>query len=579
MKRYLSLTYCFINDNINKVLKIKIKGLYMALKLILTLIGGFGLFMYGMKAFSDGLQNTAQNTIKDILFKITKNKILGISFGFLLTALVQSSSAVTVMTVSFVNANIMNLAQAVNVILGANIGTTVTGWIISLNINVLALPAIGIGTLLVLFAKRKAMHIGYVIMGFGMLFYGLFIMREAFMEVRSSESFRNIFLMVNAEGYLGRLTCILIGAGVTAIIQSSSATLGVTISLASAGLIDYPTAVAFILGENIGTTITANLATIGASTNSKRASLIHFMFNFIGVTYMYFLFPYYIKFVDVIIKSDVNLVVDGIHMNVSYHIAAAHTIFNVFNVILFFFFTKQLAKLSCLIYKNKEEEKHVSVLSDKLLNMPVSAEIEVKKEVIYMADISCKMINRIKHLFETPNDRILEKIKNHEKMLDNMDRNIHGFLLKLIGRNTQNMTDDLTNLISVSTYYENLGDNLKDIGIAVIKCHEKKSHFHTIQKNDILEMLTQMEKYIKHTEKIFDPSYNISKEKIYFESKKYYVEVKEFYYEIRQRHFKEVEGMDMPPLNAHLYGDVLVYFNRSLTNIKNIIEVWTGKDN
>lgn len=553
----------------------------MVTKLVLQLLGGFGLFMFGMKTFSEGLQNTAESRLKDMLLKLTKNRFLGVGFGFLVTAIVQSSSAVTVMTVSFVNAGLMNLTQAINVILGANIGTTVTGWIISLNINVLALPAIGIGSILIVFlsSNKKALNIGMVIMGFGLLFYGLIVMRDAFSSVKSSESFKQFFLIANANSLGGRLVCILIGAGVTAIVQSSSATLAVTISLASTGLIDYPTAVAFILGENIGTTITANLATLGASINARRASLVHFMFNFIGVSYMYLLFPFYIKFVNTVVIGDPYEVVNGFYPYVSYHIAAAHTIFNIFNVLVFFFFTKHLSNLACMIYKDKEKEKHVSILSDKLLNMPVSAELDARKEVMYMGEIASKMITRIKYIFTDQSDRNLNKIKDKEKTLDLLNGQIHSFLLKLLGRiNSESAKRDITNLIAVSTYYENLGDNLKDLAIAISTSYSKKAQFSETQKNDTINILNKIDEYISYINTILSPSNTINKEKVYNDAKEKYNEIKTLYYEVREKHYKEVESVDMPPINAHLYGDALVYFNRSITNLRNIIEDLISKE-
>lgn len=552
----------------------------MILNLILPLIGGFGLFMYGLKAFSDGLQDCTENTLKEILFKVTQNKLLGITFGFLLTAIVQSSSAVTVMTVSFVNANLLTLTQAINIILGANIGTTVTGWIISLNIDIVALPAMGIGSIIVIFSKEnKLKFFGYILMGFGMIFYGLILMKNAFLEVRSTESFKNFFLLAKANTYSGRFICILIGAVVTGIIQSSSAALGVTISLATVGLIDYHTAVALILGQNIGTTVTANLATIGASTNAKRASLIHFLFNTFGVIYIFFLFPYYIKLVDFIIRTNPNEVVNGTYVNVTYHIAAAHTIFNIVNVIVFYPLTGYLEKIACIVYKDKEDEKHMSVLVDRLLDMPVSAEIEVRKEVMYMGEVTNKMIYRTEQILENSNEKDLNKIRDYEKLLDNMDKEIHSFLLKLLSKSTMNITIDVASLINISTYYENLGDNLKDLAKAIVKGHEKKSSFNEVQKKDIYKMLGDMKDYINYLGNIMAPSYKMNRDKVYMEARKKYDEIKAYYYEARQRHYNEVDTSDMPPLNAHLYGDVLVYFNRSLSNLINIVESITGRDN
>lgn len=555
----------------------------MLLTLSFYLIGGFGLFMYGLKVFSDGLQESTENALKDILHKVTQNKILGISLGFLITAIVQSSSAVTVMTVSFVNANLLTLSQAINIILGANIGTTVTGWIISLNIDVLALPSLGIGSIIVIFGSenRKLRFFGEILMGFGMIFYGLILMKTAFEGVRGSEDFEKVFLMANADTMYGRFLCVVIGMVVTAIIQSSSAALGVTISLASVGLIDYPTGVALILGQNIGTTITAVLATLGASTNAKRAALVHCLFNIFGVIYMFFLFPYYIKLVDIIVGfmniGDPNLIVDNKYVNISFYIAAAHTMFNIINVIVFYFLTEKLEKIVCFIIKEKEDEKHVSVLSDKLLNMPVSAEIEVRKEVTYMGDIAKKMLARIEQLFDNPSERLLTKIRDHEKMLDNTDQEIHSFLLKLLGKNTLNSAN-IASLINISTYYENLGDNLKDLGKAIIKGSEKKTLFNETQKEDIIKMLHNNKDFIDYLSGLILQYYSLSREKTYDEAMEKYHQIKGFYYEARERHYDNVDKSLIPALNAHLYGDVLVYFNRSIGNLVNIVEAITGKD-
>ena len=555
----------------------------MLLNLAFYLIGGFGLFMYGLKVFSDGLQESIENALKDILHKVTQNKILGISLGFLITAIVQSSSAVTVMTVSFVNANILNLSQAINIILGANIGTTVTGWIISLNIDVLALPSLGIGAIIVIFGSenRRLRFFGEILMGFGMIFYGLILMKMAFEGVRGSEDFEKVFLMANADTMYGRFLCVMIGMIVTAIIQSSSAALGVTISLATVGLIDYPTGVALILGQNIGTTITAVLATFGASTNAKRAALVHCLFNIFGVVYMFFLFPYYIKLVDIIVGfmniGDPNLVVNNKYVNISFYIAAAHTIFNIINVIVFYFLTEKLEKIVCLIIKDKEDEKHVSMLSNKLLNMPVSAEIEVRKEVAYMGNIAQKMLARIEQLFDNPSERLLTKIRDHEKMLDNTDQEIHSFLLKLLGKNAVNSAD-IASLINISTYYENLGDNLKDLGKAIIKGSEKKTLFNDTQKEDILKMIHNNKDFIDYLSGLILQYYSLNKEKTYDEAMEKYHEIKGFYYEARQRHYDNVDKALIPALNAHLYGDVLVYFNRSISNLVNIVEALTGID-
>ena len=296
---------------------------------------------------------------------------------------------------------------------------------------------------------------------------------------------------------------------------------------------------------------------------------------------MFFLFPYYIKLVDIIVGfmniGDPNLIVDNKYVNISFYIAAAHTMFNIINVIVFYFLTEKLEKIVCFIIKEKEDEKHVSVLSDKLLNMPVSAEIEVRKEVTYMGDIAKKMLARIEQLFDNPSERLLTKIRDHEKMLDNTDQEIHSFLLKLLGKNTLNSAN-IASLINISTYYENLGDNLKDLGKAIIKGSEKKTLFNETQKEDIIKMLHNNKDFIDYLSGLILQYYSLNREKTYDEAMEKYHQIKGFYYEARERHYDNVDKSLIPALNAHLYGDVLVYFNRSIANLVNIVEAITGKD-
>ena len=209
--------------------------------------------------------------------------------------------------------------------------------------------------------------------------------------------------------------------------------------------------------------------------------------------------------------------------------------------------------------------------------MPISAEIEVRKEVTYMGEIAKKMLIRIKELFDNPSERLLNKIRDNEKLLDNTDNEIHTFLLKLLGKNTLN-SSNIASLINISTYYENLGDNLKDLAKAIIKGNEKRTLFNEIQKKDILKMINNNVEFIDYLSTLIPQYYYINKEKTYEEAIEKYHQVKDFYYQARQRHYDNVDKSLIPPLNAHLYGDVLVYFNRSISNLVNIVEEITGKD-
>jgi phosphate:Na+ symporter len=237
---------------------------------IFGLFGGLGLFLFGMKIMSEGLQKVAGDRMRQILAALTNNRIIGTLVGLGVTTIIQSSSATTVMVVGFVNAGLMSLVQAIGVVLGANIGTTVTAQIIAFKITKFALPAIGLGTGLKLFSRNKRwMYIGEVILGFGILFFGMQIMKDAFGPVKGSEELRNLLLLIGDNHLLG----VLVGAIMTVIVQSSSASIGITLALASSGLLTFEASVAIILGENIGTTVTANLAAIGTNLAARRTAL------------------------------------------------------------------------------------------------------------------------------------------------------------------------------------------------------------------------------------------------------------------------------------------------------------------
>ena len=255
-------------------------------------IGGLGVFLLGMKHMSEGLQAIAGDRLRKMISAITNNRFMGVITGLLVTCLVQSSSVTTVMVVGFVNSSIMSLMQAIGVILGANIGTTITGWILVLKIGKYGLPMLGIAAFIFLFSKKDRLrYIGMAIMGIGMVFFGLELMKNGFKPLTKMDGFEVWFHMFNADTYFGILKCALVGMILTMIVQSSSATLGITIGLASVGAIEFPTAAALVLGENIGTTVTALLASIGTTTNAKRAAYAHFFFNVLGTCWFIVALP------------------------------------------------------------------------------------------------------------------------------------------------------------------------------------------------------------------------------------------------------------------------------------------------
>ncbi len=331
-------------------------------QLIFGVLGGLGLFLFGMKIMSEGLQKIAGSRMRKILGALTNNRLVGTLVGVAVTVIIQSSSATTVMVVGFVNAGLMSLVQAIGVILGANIGTTVTAQLIAFKVTKYALPAIGIGVGFKLFSKNKKWsYIGEILLGFGLLFFGLTVMKNAFDPLKTSEEFRQLFMMVGDNHLLG----ILIGAILTMIVQSSSATIGITIALAISGILSFEASIALILGENIGTTITANLAAIGTNLAARRTALAHFLFNSLGVCYMLAFFPFFLQFVSSITPGDADFVIQtqeqaarmggtiGDKPFIARHIANTHTMFNIINTIIFLPLVGLLAKLSTLVIRGK----------------------------------------------------------------------------------------------------------------------------------------------------------------------------------------------------------------------------------
>ncbi|MCD6396145.1 MAG: Na/Pi cotransporter family protein, partial [Spirochaetaceae bacterium] len=308
---------------------------------ILSIAGSLGLFLFGMKIMSDGIQKAAGDRLKAILNLMTKNRVFAVFTGFFITALIQSSSATTVMIVSFVNAGLLNLGQAIGVIMGANIGTTVTGWIVALlgfkiKITSMALPSIGIGLPFFFSKNINKKEFGEILIGFGLLFLGLAFLKDSVPDIKSHPEILEFIQNLTGYGIGSIILFVIIGSLITVIVQSSSAAMAITLTMAWSGWIDFPTAAAIVLGENIGTTITAYLASIGTSINARRASRAHTLFNIFGVIWMLILFKPFIYLVDIIVPGDISA--GSNPASIPAHLAMFHTLFNLINTIFSIFF-------------------------------------------------------------------------------------------------------------------------------------------------------------------------------------------------------------------------------------------------
>ena len=469
-------------------------------KLIFGLLGGLGLFLFGMKIMSEGLQKIAGSRMRKILAALTNNRIVGTLVGIAVTAMIQSSSATTVMVVGFVNAGLMSLVQSIGIILGANIGTTVTAQLIAFKITKYALPAIGIGAGFKLFSKnQKWSYIGEVLLGFGLLFFGLSVMKSAFDPLKASEEFRQVFIMVGDNHLLG----VLIGAVLTIIVQSSSATIGITIALASTGIINFEASVALILGENIGTTITANLAAIGTNLAARRTALAHFLFNTIGVCYMLVFFKFFTGFISSITPGDADFVIQtqeqvvrmggeiGDKPFIARHIANTHTMFNIVNTIIFLPLVGILAKLSTMVIRGRDEEieYHLKYLDKRVLNTPPIALAQARSETRRMAQVAQEMVDETLAFLQDNDLKRLPALEKKEDLTDVLQKEITNFLVSLSQTSiTQESSKEVASMMHMVNDLERVGDHCENLWLLSQRKLEQKITFSEIAMNEIAEI-------------------------------------------------------------------------------------------
>jgi phosphate:Na+ symporter len=379
------------------------------------------------------------------------------------------------MVVGFVNAGLMSLMQSIGIILGANIGTTVTAQLIAFKITKYALPAIGIGAGFKLFSRNKKWsYVGEILLGFGMLFFGLSVMKDAFDPLKTSEEFRQLFMYVGNNHLIG----VLIGAILTMIVQSSSATIGITIALASSGILSFEASVALILGENIGTTITANLAAIGTNLAARRTALAHFLFNVIGVCYMLVFFKYFLHVVSAITPGDADFVVQtqeqmarmggelGDKPYIARHIANTHTMFNIINTIIFLPLVGVLAKLSTLVIRGRDEdvEFHLKYLDNRVLNTPPIALAQARSETRRMAQVAQEMVDETL-LFLQDNDlKRIPGLEKKEDLTDILQKEITDFLVALSQQSiTEESSREVASMMHMVNDLERVGDHCENL--------------------------------------------------------------------------------------------------------------------
>ena len=439
-------------DNYNKELKEEI-----ILEIAISLLGGLGLFLYGMNLMAEGLQKSAGDKLKKIVEKLTSNTVMGVLVGTVVTAIIQSSSAATVMVVGFVNAGIMSLSQAIGVIMGANIGTTVTAQLVSFKLEAIAPVALGIGIILYLFSKKeKTKELATILLGFGILFTGMEFMKDAVKPLAEYEGFRRALIYFGEHQFLG----IIAGFAITGIIQSSSASMGMLIALASQGLIPLSSALPILYGDNIGTCVTSLLSSIGASRNAKRAATMHLTFNVIGTLIFVLILNYpisaLVKWLD--------------PTDAARQIANAHTIFNVVNVLILLPFAKYIVKIVLKIMPITEEESEATTatkyLDERIIQTPSIALGNTVKEVSRMGQKANKALEYSMNSLINKSMTDVEKTEKYEEHVNMLQKEILNYLLKLskspLNDEERNKVDLLFNTVNdierVSDHAENISE-------------------------------------------------------------------------------------------------------------------------
>ena len=541
--------------------------------LIMNLLGGLALFLYGMSKMSDGMKKAAGNRMRNILAALTKNRVIALIVGAFVTMIIQSSSATTVMLVSFVQAQLMSYAQALGVIMGANIGTTITAQLVAFKLTDYALGMITVGFIMTMFSKRETFkHFGEALLGFGILFFGMYLMSDAMRPLRDYQPFQD--LMIGLENpWFG----LLIGALFTGLIQSSSAFTGIVITLAMNGLITLEAGIPLIFGANVGTCITAGLASIGTIRDAKRVAIAHVLFNIGGVLIFIWFIPYLADFVRTL-SSDTPR-----------QIANAHTIFNITVGIVFLPFTTLLAKLVYKILPDKEIEKGVIPttwhLDDSQISHPAIAIGLVQSELSRMTKIVARMLRAIIHPFTTDDPgedeiylklSVLEGIDMREDKIDFLDEKVVNYLLQ-IGRQelSNQQMSEVYAMISIANDLESIGDVIhRDMLPLVEKRRQLDSDFSEEGKKELKAYHVKMSKQMSRLQDALSEMDPAMAKKILRKEEKYVILESDF----RIRHVKRLRDEMEESLETHEvhveFLDLLKQVSVHLANIaKTIMEI------
>ncbi|MBQ8771243.1 MAG: Na/Pi cotransporter family protein [Bacteroides sp.] len=466
---------------------------------LLKLLGSLAMFLYGMKIMSEGLQKFAGDRLRSILTAMTTNRVTGVLTGVLITALIQSSSATTVMVVSFVNAGLLSLSQSIGVIMGANIGTTVTAWIISalgfkVDMAAMSLPLLAVGVPLLFSGKSNRKSIGEFIFGFSFLFMGLSLLKANAPDLGKNPEMLSFVQNYTDMGFASVILFVLIGTVLTMIVQASAATMAITLIMCANGWISFELGAALVLGENIGTTITANLAALTGNTQSRRAAMAHLVFNIFGVIWVLCLFKPVTMGVSWFVE-DIMQTVDPA-VAVSFKLSAFHTAFNICNVLILIWFVKFIETTVCKIIPQKEteEEYRLRFITGGLLSTAELSIVQARKEINLFAERMSRMFGMLKDLLHETNEnefnKLFSRIEKYENISDNMELEIANYLNKVTeGRLSSESKLEIRGMLREVTEIESIGDSCYNLARTLNRKRSGGNDFTEKQYEHIHQMM------------------------------------------------------------------------------------------
>lgn len=554
---------------------------------ILIIVGSLGFFIYGMKIMSEGIQKAAGNKLRQILGAMTSNRFKGVFTGFVTTSLVQSSSATTVMVVSFVNAGLLTLVQAVGVIMGANIGTTLTAWLISVfgfkvDIAGFALPLIAIGVLLLFTNKNRLKSWGEVFIGFAILFMGLEFLKGSVPDLKSNPEALEFIKHISGSGMHHLLIAILIGTIVTVVVQSSSAAMAITIVLCKLGYIPFEMACGMVLGENIGTTITANAAAIVANVHAKRAARAHFIFNTFGVVWMIFAFDLFIYSIDnYMVQSG-----EGSPLQIQearpVALAIFHTSFNIINLLLMVWFIPHIVKIVIRMVPSKgglDQEFHLDYIQSGLMSTPELSILEAKKEIAKFGKITSRMSTFTQEIMveidKKKKDKLYKRIRKYEEITDRVEVEVGRYLEKVSEGDMSNATSlRVRSMLSIINDLERIGDIFYQMSKVLERKENEKIWFTPEQRNNLKNMYSLIDKAFE----IMVDNLNNDYEKVDIKkATEIENDINKYRNKLRKNHLENVEKGEYPIKSGMVYNDLFSQCEKAGDHIINVSEAVIGK--